>query len=134
MKKIYIAMLLSILCIAVSAQTTLVTDQFRTGRWDAVQEKFNYTEWKYATITFTATATGMTADDIVNSVYTFTSPKRTRTSKSEGVAYTTITWDCYDEKYRDCSISITAYANGTGKVSVYYDNSNTVLNYMITKR
>ena len=132
MKKVLIALLL-IFSISVSAQTVIHTSSSRMGKWDALSEHYNYTDWSNSDITFTANSTGVTATDYTGSVYVFTTKKTTKTGvlADKKTKFTTYSWECYDEKYKDCSFNIIYYSDGGGKISVFYDHSNIVYNYTI---
>lgn len=128
------AVLLLTACNLVNGQTVIVTDRNSFATWDVILEKFNYGEWNYKEITFTANANGVTANDVAKSVYTFTSTRKTTTGKNKsGYTFTSHEWSAYDETYERCTFSIIKYSDGTAKISVLYDKSLNLLTYWIAK-
>jgi hypothetical protein len=124
--------LLLLICLSFSmtlySQTVIKTTQSRIGKWDAIMENWKYSDWNYTEITFTANDTGVFADDVANSVYTFTSARKKSTGIArDGVQYTAYDWNAVDESGRNCRFSIIAYKGQSSKLSVMYND--VVFNY-----
>lgn len=125
MKKILFVAMMLLVTVTTYSQTVITTTVARIGKWDAVMETWSYGELTPVELTFTASGTGMTVNDESKSVYTFKSVRRRETGKTtDGKAtYTAYRWDCEDEKYRDCTLSILSYSTGEKRISIMYNTT-----------
>lgn len=106
MKKIILSVFIILICVRpLFSQYLIYTDKNMIGSWNQYTKKYTYGELNDANITFEINKKYITANDNSNSIYRIT--KKSNDIYEDG--YKIFGWDCYDERNRSCSFSITDY-------------------------
>ena len=130
MKKIILAILLLLTFGGTNAQTTISTEKYIIGEWNAVTKDWDYeTNFNNADVEFTYNNGMFTVNDVRQSVYYLNSTVITKDTKE----IKSSSWlDVTDEKGRACIISLCHYPKSGNKVIIII-YENIIIKYYIKK-
>lgn len=130
MKSIILAVLLLLAVNNIFAQTTISTEKYIIGEWNAVTKDWDYeTDFNNADVEFTYSNGMFTVNDVRQSVYYLNSNVVTKDTKD----IKSSSWlDVTDEKGRGCILSLCHYPKSGNKVIIII-YENIIIKYYIKK-
>lgn len=118
MKKILLSIFVMVITFNTFSQTRIETYKNCFGYYNNYYKKFDLGDYHFANISFYFYETYVSVDDDAHSIYRIIriSPKEYFTD------YQITTFQCLDERNRDCKVALIKYSDGSSSVDVIYDD------------